>query len=191
MQIFATDFNKFGELKPGNYQMSLSEIYDSILVKGPSGGHHNWDRNQRERLLNNFSYLIEHLWKGGWFNIYIGGSYTTLKASPGDIDCYFEAELRDLASGKIVKKLKDISGDPNLWIWSPESMTMNENGIRKIPMWHKFYVEIYPHTILKNFAMDYTSSGFLNERGEAISIAEAFRRSYLHENNRGVIQVIK
>nr|WP_144407070.1 hypothetical protein [Paenibacillus sp. IHBB 10380] len=75
--------------------MTLDQLRTSLLVTGPKDGS-PWDTNTMMTLVNNLEVLVNQLWRVGIMDIFIDGSFVEDKASPGDIDGYFVADVRTL-----------------------------------------------------------------------------------------------
>ena len=51
-------FSDDGLLPPGDYEMSLEELKDSMLVEGPEEGYQNWDSGWRMKLVENLEVMV-------------------------------------------------------------------------------------------------------------------------------------
>jgi len=175
-------FNEKGLLPPGDYLLTLDELRQSILVKGPSDIK-DWDSQWRSDLVDNLEILVEQLWQVGITNIFVNGSFIQDKIHPNDIDGYFECDLRQLATGQLTRALNAI--DPHkIWTWAPDSRRPYRGYTKKqLPMWHIYRVELYPH-----FGQ---SSGILDTHGNQLKFPAAFRVERYTYEPKGIIKIIK
>jgi len=171
-------FTAEGFLEPRDFSMSLDEIRQSILVKGPPGNR-SWDSEWRLLLADNLEILAKQLWQVGIEKIYVDGSFVEEKDHPNDIDGYFECELMQLASGKLQHELNAL--DPNkVWTWDKDSRRVDPNSAKKqLPMWHRYRVELYPHYG--------QPSGIRDEFGNNLLFPAAFRKSRKEHKAKGII----
>ena len=51
-------FTPEGVLEPGDYEMTLAELKQSMLVVGPGPAYSNWDRAWRSQLVDNPAILV-------------------------------------------------------------------------------------------------------------------------------------
>jgi hypothetical protein len=100
-------FDADGLLPPNDYELSLDELRQSILVSGPGDpiAYPSWDNPWRERLVNNLEILTRQLWQVGIREIFADGSFVEDKEHPNDIDGYFECDLKELMTGELERKL--------------------------------------------------------------------------------------
>ena len=63
-------FNDFGLLAPGDYELTIPELKNSLLVKGPEDGS-LWDENWRLHLVEQLEIMVKQLWSVGLTDIYI------------------------------------------------------------------------------------------------------------------------
>jgi len=111
--------------------------------------------------------------------IFIDGSFVEDKASPGDIDGYFVADVRTLPD--IVRELNSI--DPYK-IWSWKDRIYDRNSAKwQLPMWHRYKVELYPHVG--------QSSGIVDEHGLEQMFPAAFRKTRDTFEPKGIVKIIK
>ncbi|MGF7046832.1 hypothetical protein J2T13_001334 [Paenibacillus sp. DS2015] len=171
-------FNDQGLLAAQDYPMTLDEIRTSLLVTGPKDGS-PWDMDKRMTLVNNLEVLVNQLWRVGILDIFIDGSFVEDKASPGDIDGYFVADVRTLPD--IVRELNSI--DPyKIWSWKERIYDRN-SAKSQLPMWHRYKVELYPHVG--------QSSGILDEHGLEQMFPAAFRKTRDSFEPKGIVKIIK
>ena len=97
-------FNEKGLLPPGDYELTLDEIRNSIVVLGPDH-EPEWDREWREKLVDNLEIMVKQLWQVGIKDIYINGSFVQDKLHPNDIDGYFICDVKRLADGNLHKNI--------------------------------------------------------------------------------------
>lgn len=171
-------FNDQGLLDPRDYPMTLDQLRTSLLVTGPEDNS-PWDTNTRLTLVNNLAILVDQLWRVGITEIYIDGSFVEDKASPSDIDGYFEADARSLPD--IVRELNVIDTHK---IWSWKDRIYDRNSAKwQLPMWHRYRVELYPHVG--------QLSGILDEHGFEQMFPAAFRKTRDTFEPKGIIKIIK
>lgn len=75
-------FGATGLLPPHDFELSLEELKESILVAGPGSAASNWDKSWRELLVGNLEVLCQQLWKIGVRDIFIDGSFAEDKDHP-------------------------------------------------------------------------------------------------------------
>lgn len=98
-------FNDDGFISPQDYPMTIGQLKDSLLVRGPGDGS-PWNHPKRLMLVNNLGILVNQLYTVGINEIFIDGSFVEDKANPSDIDGYFVANLYTLPD--IVRELNKI-----------------------------------------------------------------------------------
>jgi len=176
-------FNADGCLPPSDYELTLSELRESVLVKGPANGYPNWDRVWRAQLVDNVEALIRQLWEVGVLDIFLDGSFVEDKDHPNDIDGYFVCDLFEFASGRLPAALNLL--DPHkVWTWDPVSRRPYRGYPKKqLPMWHQYRAELYPH-----FGQ---SSGILDKYGNELEFPSAFRLSRRDGQPRGIVKIVK
>lgn len=177
------DFNEHGLLPRGDYEMTLQELRNSILVKGPAKKSDRWDTVWRGKLVENLEVLVKQLWQVGVTGIFINGSFVEEKDHPNDIDGYFLCDLLDLATGKLEHGLNLI--DPNkIWTWRLDSRKPHpESDKKQLPMWHVYRVELYPH-----FGQP---AGIRDKFGNELMFPSAFRQSRQESRQKGIVAVKK
>jgi hypothetical protein len=130
------EFLDDGVLPPGDYEISIAELKESMLVVGPRKqgirDAATWDSAWRRRLVDNLAALVAQLAQVGITEIFVNGSFVEDKDHPNDIDGYFECDLRRLATGDLQRELNAI--DPHkVWTWDPRSRRRDTpKGIVKI-----------------------------------------------------------
>jgi len=69
------DFTDDGLLPPGDHEITLSELRESVLVAGPANAsaHPGWDAPWRRHLVDNLEVLVKQLWQVGVTGIFIDG----------------------------------------------------------------------------------------------------------------------
>ena len=174
-------FNEKGLLPPGDYELTLDEIRNSIVVLGPDH-EPEWDREWREKLVDNLEIMVKQLWQVGIKDIYINGSFVQDKLHPNDIDGYFICDVKRLADGSLQRELNLLDFD-KIWTWAPDSRRSYSGGTKKqLPMWHKYRVELYPHYG--------QGSGIKDKHGNELQFPAAFRQERHTFEPKGIIKVI-
>ncbi len=71
------DFTDDGLLPPGDYEVTLEELKESVLVVGlaDEAAHPTWDRPWRRQLVDNLEILVAQLWQVGITEVFIDGSF--------------------------------------------------------------------------------------------------------------------
>ncbi|ADC49340.1 hypothetical protein BpOF4_06400 [Alkalihalophilus pseudofirmus OF4] len=174
------NFNEYGFLPPHDYEITLNELRESLLVRGPGDGE-PWDVTWRLFLIDQLEVLVQQLWDVGIHQIYIDGSFVEAKAHPNDIDGYFECDVMELATGELERKLNAL--DPyKVWTWDSNSRKPYRGYTKKqLPMWHRYRVELYPH-----FGQP---SGIKDEYGHDQQFPAAFRKSRDTFLPKGIIKL--
>lgn len=180
------EFDQDGLLPPGDYEMTIADLKDSLLVKGPQDSQQfpNWDHRWRLWLVESLETLAKQLWHVGVTDIFVDGSFAEDKDHPNDIDGYFVCDLHTLASGKLERELNLL--DPQkVWTWNPASRKPYGGYPKEqLPMWHVYRVELYPH--VAGFA-----SGIHDEHGNDLEFPAAFRRSRRDGRPRGIVKLLQ
>lgn len=180
------DFTGDGLLPPGDHEVSLDELRESLLVVGPkdAAAYPMWDGPWRRHLVDNLAVLAKQLWQAGGTDIFVDGSFAEDKDHPNDIDGYFVCDLMRLASGELQRELNLL--DPHkIWTWDPASRRAYRGyAKRQLPMWHQYRVELYPH-------FSGLPSGILDEHGNELEFPSAFRRSRRDGKPRGIVKIRK
>ncbi len=177
-------FTEDGLLPPGDYELTFDELRDSLLVRGPGEEHYpNWDRDWRLHLVDSLEVLVSQLWKIGITEVFADGSFVEDKDHPNDIDGYFECDLKELASGELVRELNAL--DPHkVWTWDPGSRRPYHGyPKRQLPMWHRYRVELYPHYGLG------PGSGIRDKYGNDLLFPSAFRLSRRGDKPHGIVKL--
>jgi len=179
-------FDSDGLLPPGDYELTIDELRQSVLVQGPNSqkDYPSWDRPWRERLVANLEILTRQLWQVGIREIFADGSFAEDKDHPNDIDGYFVCGLRELASGDLAQQLNLL--DPyKVWTWDPLSRKPYRGYPKKqLPMWHRYRIELYPHVPGLGLG-----SGILDKWGNELEFPSAFRQSRRDGTPRGIIKI--
>lgn len=140
------EFTVDGVLPAGDYELTLMELSESMLVKGPGPDYPDWNAAWRQKLVENLAVLVGQLWQVGVTEIFIDGSFLEDKDHPNDIDGYFECDWHELVSGRLQAELNQL--DPHrIWTWdAAERRRYRGYPKGQLPMWHQYRVELYPHT---------------------------------------------
>jgi hypothetical protein len=178
-------FNHEGLLPPGDHRLSLDDLRRSLLVVGPGEHYPNWDRAWRGRLVDNLGLLVPQLCHVGVKEIFIGGSFAEDVDHPNDIDGDFVCDLDEYLSRKLERKLDRNSPHPLLWRWDDKHRRPDHHGIRHIPMWHLYQIELWPAPLGQ-------MSGIVDRSGNMFPWTEAFRHSRSRSRRwkpRGMIKI--
>lgn len=175
-------FTNEGVLPPGDVELTLHELRQSILVKGPNGLT-EWDAAWREHLVDNLEILVRQLWAVGVMEIFIDGSFVEDKAHPNDIDGYFIPDRTLFLSGELEQQLNLL--DPHkIWTWDPRSRRPYRGYPKKqLPMWHQYRVELYPHYG--------QPTGVRDAHGFELEFPSLFRQSRGNGQPKGIIHLLK
>jgi hypothetical protein len=160
-----------GVLPPGTYELTIDDLARSVLVDG-TGTDPAWDRDWRLRLVENLRHLVAQLAKAGIKSVYADGSFVSDVARPGDIDGYFEVAPRkqDFLDGRLSDELNQLEGEV-IWTWESTALRVDlATGKYKLPMWHKYRIELFPH-------YPGVLSGIVDSFGNELEFPAAFRRT--------------
>jgi hypothetical protein len=175
-------FTSDGLLPPGDYELSLAGLRESMLVRGPGGeqGSPTWDVPWRAKLVDNLAILVGQVWRVGIQEIFVNGSFVEDKDHPNDIDGYFVCALDHLASGRLERELNEL--DPHrVWTWDPDTRRPYRGYPKlQLPMWHVYRVELYPHVS--------QLSGIRDRYGQELEFPAAFRQSRRDGQPRGIVK---
>lgn len=174
-------FTPDGLLPPGDYELTLAELRESVLVVGLGAGSPNWDEPWRRQLVDNLAILVEQLRQAGIRDIFIDGSFVEDKDHPNDIDGYFACGLRELVTGELERRLNLL--DPHkVWTWDPaERRPYRGYPKKQLPMWHQYRVELYPHYG--------QPAGIRDAHGNELEFPSAFRLSRRDGKPRGIVKI--
>lgn len=177
-------FTLDGLLPPGDYALSLTELRESMLVRGSAGAEarQTWDGPWRASLVDNLALLVQQLWQVGVREIFANGSFVEDKDHPNDIDGYFVCDLAYLASGRLEQDLNNL--DPHrVWTWDP-AVRRPYCGYPKLqlPMWHVYRIELYPHVG--------QLSGIRERFGHELEFPSAFRQSRRDGQAKGIVKIM-
>ena len=132
------EFIEDGVLPQGDFELTLGELKESMLVRGPrpGSGSGHWDREWRLKLVENLEVIVAQLVQVGISEIFVNGSFVEDKDHPNDIDGYFVCDKRHLISGDLERELNLL--DPHkIWTWDPRSRRPYPGyEKRQLPMWH-------------------------------------------------------
>jgi hypothetical protein len=181
MDSILPSFNNDGVLPAGDYLLTLDELRECHLVTGKGNPSNSWDSAWRRELVEGLTIMVEQLRAVGVTEIFVNGSFVQNKDHPGDIDGYFVADLKALASGQLEADLNRLSSD-GIWTWEWEDRWM-ESGMTKpqLPMWHKYRVELFPF-------VPGTGCGIVDRYGHELDFPSAFRQTR-EELPKGIIQL--
>ncbi len=158
-------FNAAGVL-PQDYEVTLEEIRQSLLVNGPEPIKPNWDVNWRRNLVDNAEVLVRQLWDAGITTVYLNGSFVQSIGHPGDIDGCFECDYEEWASGALADRLNK-AAPKKVWGWAETDFRL-VLGKPRLAMWASYKVELYPYCPGR-------SMGLRNDNGEFIKFPDAYR----------------
>lgn len=177
-------FDPNGLLPQGDYEVTFTELRQSVLVLGPGEPREfpSWDAGWRAKLVDNLEVLTRQLWQVGITEVFADGSFTEDKDHPNDIDGYFVCDLDRLKSGQLTRELNLL--DPNkVWTWDPASRRPYLGYPKlQLPMWHKYRVELYPH-------VPGLLSGIRDRHGNELEFPSAFRQSRRDGTPRGIVKL--
>lgn len=175
-------FGATGLLPPQDFELSLEELRESLLVVGPECTDPKWDGPWRELLVDNLEVLCHQLWQVGIRDIFIDGSFAEDKDHPNDIDGYFVCDLMLLASGRLEQELNLL--DPyKIWTWDPVSRRPFRGYPKsQLPMWHRYRVELYPH-------VPGLGSGIRDKHGNDLEFPAAFRQTRGSSEPKGIVKI--
>lgn len=177
------EFTAEGFIPAGDYEVTLAELRQSVLVSGGRRSGSTWDSAWRALLVDNLAGLARQLWACGVEDVFIDGSFVEQKDHPNDIDGYFVCDLQEFASGRLERKLNRLDPD-KVWTWDPKLRRPSPGFPKKqLPMWHIYRVELYPHYG--------QGSGVLDEHGHELEFPAAFRRSRRDGKPRGIVKIKK
>src|SRR5699024_568140 len=175
-------FTKDGVLPRGDFELTINELRQSVLIKGENDLH-VWDEQWRIYLIDQLEILVQELWKVEVDQIFIDGSFVENKAHPNAIDGYFECDLMEFATGKLERKLNALNPH-KIWTWDNKSRKPYRGFTKKqLLMWHQYRVELYPH-----FGQ---SAGILDEYGHEQQFPAAFRKTRETFLPKGIVKIIK
>ena len=178
-----SEFIEDGVLPQGDYELTLGELKESMLVRGPrpGSGSGHWDREWRLKLVENLEVVVAQLVQVGISQIFVNGSFVEDKDHPNDIDGYFVCDRRHLISGDLERELNLL--DPHkIWTWDPRSRRPYPGyEKRQLPMWHAYRVELYPHYG--------QGSGITDQYGNELEFPSAFRISRRNDSPKGIVRI--
>ena len=176
---FTTD----GLLPPGDYELTVAELRESLLVRGViEAKNSTWDTAWRAKLVDNLSIMVGDLHAVGIREIWINGSFVEQKDHPNDIDGYFPCDLAYLASGRLEEDLNKIN-PRGIWTWDPTSRRPHRGYPKlQLPMWHAYRVELYPHVG--------QLTGIRDRHGHELEFPSAFRQSRFDGAAKGIVKLI-
>lgn len=92
--------------------------------------------------------------------------------------------MRYLASGRLERDLNAL--DPyKVWTWHPASRRPDPNSAkRQLPMWHRYRVELYPHS-------PGLLSGIRDQFGNDLQFPSAFRLSRGAYRPKGIVRLVR
>ncbi|MFN8542035.1 MAG: hypothetical protein U0232_31745 [Thermomicrobiales bacterium] len=102
------NFTPVGLLPPGDYELTLDELRQSLLVVGHPSRGRRWNAAGRLQLVDSLAIMAGRLWQVGITEIFIDGSFVEDKASPNDIDGYFHCSLQLFRSGQLEQQLRQL-----------------------------------------------------------------------------------
>jgi hypothetical protein len=174
-------FTRDGLLPPGDYELTIEELKQSILVRGPRMERSKWNSLWRLQLVENLENLVLQLQAVGITEIFADGSFTEDKEHPVDIDGYFNCNRDEVRSGRLQRRLNKLDAHA-IWTWDSASRRPFPGYPKgQLPMWHRYRVELYP-----NYGQ---FSGIVDENGVPLDFPAAFRRSRRSGRSRGIIKI--
>lgn len=178
------DFTPDGVLPPGDHALTLAELKQSALVRGPKHVSIVWDIRWRSALVDRLGALASQLWAAGIDEIFVNGSFVEDKPHPNDIDGYFACDRDDFFSGDLARRLNLL--DPfKVWTWDSGSRRPVAGHPRQqLPMWHRYRVELYPH-------FPGLRSGIRGPHGYELEFPAAFRLTRSGLKPKGIVQLVR
>jgi hypothetical protein len=165
-----------------DFLMTFEDIRRSAMISGPPN-RPNWDRAWRILLVNNLELVARQLWQVGIDEIYLGGSFIEDKDHPEDIDGYFVCDRDHFKSRRLHDALNAL--DPwKVWTWRDEHRLPDETGILRLPMWHRYRVELFPY-------YGQTGTGYTDDQGRDIDFPNLFRRVKDIHQRKQIIKLIR
>src|SRR5699024_6048682 len=110
-------FTKDGVLPRGDFELTINELRQSVLIKGENDLH-VWDEQWRIYLIDQLEILVQELWKVEVDQIFIDGSFVENKCALNGIVRYFECDWMAIATGKVERKLNALKPHK---IWSRDN----------------------------------------------------------------------
>jgi len=172
-----------GVLPPEDYILTLAQLQDSMLVKGPKVGSPNWDARWRNRLVRNLNSVAKTLWNLGVEYLVIDGSFTEQKDYPNDIDAYFPISRERWVSREVEREL-NLRRSEDVWTWNPDRMYLPATPWvphRKPPFWHKYRIDLWP---------DYGQTAIRHERLGWLTLEDGFRHTR-RGDRKGVVKILR
>jgi hypothetical protein len=121
-------FTDDGLLPPGDYELTVDQLKESMIVLGPGASYPDWDVRWRMQLVCSLETLAKQLWQVGiTSSICIGGSFVEDRNHPHDIDGYFYCNDQEFITGQLEKRLNQLDPD-KAWNWNPKSRTRDARG---------------------------------------------------------------
>lgn len=104
--------------------MNFDQLRNSVLVHGTRD--FQLDGPWRQHLINQAEVLVKQLWQVGITEIYLDGSFVEAKEHPNDVDGYFHADVRLVATGELQARLNAL--DPHkAWTWDHDARRRYRN----------------------------------------------------------------
>lgn len=171
-----------GMLPAGDYDATINELRQSVLVTGSPTPSPSWDAAWRLHLICQLEELVQELRKVGITNIYADGSFAENKNHPNDIDGYFECDRMEFLTGKLEREL-NLLNPHKVWTWDPGSRRTYQGYPKgQLPMWHHYRVELWPHYG--------QNSGIVDQYGHELDFPAAFRKSRDNNQPRGIVKIV-
>ncbi|WP_102344743.1 DUF6932 family protein [Bacillus sp. Marseille-P3661] len=173
---------KYGVLDK-DYTLTIDGLRNSLLVNGPTTGEYiPWDKERRLYLVNQLEIVANQVWNAGFDKIFVDGSFVEDKASPEDIDCYFECGFKDFSQGKVEEALRKANPEENWGLGKDDLIT--KNGKTRFAIWHKYHVDLWPECGLESGIFDKSGSNNLK-------ISQAFRQQKETYRKKGIVKLVK
>lgn len=183
-----TNFLSTGVLAPGTYEATIPDLRKSILVQG-DGSSSTWDMAWRDALVSSVEILAKELWRVGFSEVFIDGSFVEDKDHPNDIDGYFDTGVAAITPASMTALQLQISALNSLnqykvWDWNPRNRVFDAStGKKQLPMWVRYRVEFYPH-------IAGTHAGIKDQFGNDLQFPAAFRQSRRNFLQKGIVKLI-
>lgn len=125
-------FDADGLLPPGDHDLTIGQLKESMLVVGPGPDFPDWDSRWWMRLVCALELLASQLWQVGIpSSICIARAFVEDRNHPNDIEGYFYCDDAEFLSGQLEERLNEL--DPQkAWNLDPRRRTFDDRGKPRI-----------------------------------------------------------